>query len=61
MAVAPVRRRLHRRETSRPTGLGESGRRCAKSEYVTLKSIVTATRTAQDELSAWRNLGEIMS
>ena len=34
--------------------------RGAKSEYVMLKSIVVATRTAQDELSAWMNLGEIV-
>ena len=34
---------------------------CTKSEYVMWKSIVIATRTAQDELSTWMNLGEIMS
>ena len=61
MAVAPVRRWRQRRKTSRPTGLGECGHRCAKSEYVMLKSMVIATRTAQDELSAWMNLGELMS
>ena len=58
MAMASVRRWRQRRKTSRPTELGESGHRCAKSEYVMLKSIVIATRRAQDELSAWMNLGE---